>query len=60
MHALNARRVHPDLELRPRQRQIRDSGGIELEGECPAIAGRQELVRNVARIRLSIVRRIRS
>ena len=33
VHALDARRVHPDLEHRPRQRQVGDLGRVELEAE---------------------------
>ena len=48
VHALDARRVHEDLEARPRQRDDRDARRVELERDVrlrPPVGGRLEEVR---------------
>ena len=37
VHALDARRVHPDLVLRPGQRQVGDAVRVELDGDRRAV-----------------------
>ena len=65
VHALDARRVHPDLVRRARRRQVGDGLRVELHGDvrraaCRRAASWKKLVRSVALMTVRKDRRIRS